>query len=63
MTGNPPLDVQEAAAKVDAWLAEQAKAIATPEQIKAMTPAQRLDYSRRWPTDPDKLPPWRDPRG
>jgi hypothetical protein len=31
------------------------------EQIKHLTPAQRLDYSRQW--DQSTMPAWRDPRG
>ena len=30
------------------------------EQIKQLTPAQRLDYSRQW--DQSTMPAWRDPR-
>ena len=30
------------------------------EQIKRLTPAQRLDYSRQW--DQSTMPAWRDPR-
>jgi len=30
------------------------------EQIKRLTPAQRLDYSRQW--DQSTMPSWRDPR-
>jgi hypothetical protein len=31
------------------------------EQIRQLTPAQRLDYSRQW--DQSTMPAWRDPRG
>ena len=31
------------------------------EQIKRLTPAQKLDYSRQW--DQSTMPAWRDPRG
>jgi hypothetical protein len=31
------------------------------EQIRRLTPAQRLDYSRQW--DQTTMPAWRDPRG
>ena len=31
------------------------------EQIKRLTPAERLDYSRQW--DQKTMPEWRDPRG
>ena len=31
------------------------------EQIKRLTPAERLDYSRQW--DQSTMPAWRDPRG
>jgi hypothetical protein len=31
------------------------------EQIKQLTPAQRLDYARQW--DQSTMPVWRDPRG
>jgi hypothetical protein len=31
------------------------------DQIKRLTPAQRLDYSRQW--DQSTMPAWRDPRG
>jgi hypothetical protein len=31
------------------------------EQIRRLTPAQRLDYSRQW--DQSTMPAWRDPRG
>ena len=30
------------------------------EQVKQLTPAQRLDYSRQW--DQSTMPAWRDPR-
>jgi hypothetical protein len=32
----------------------------TDEQIRILTPAQRLDYSRQW--DQSTMPAWRDPR-
>jgi hypothetical protein len=31
------------------------------EQIRRLTPAQKLDYSRQW--DQSTMPAWRDPRG
>jgi hypothetical protein len=31
------------------------------DEIKKLTPAQRLDYARLW--DQTKMPAWRDPRG
>jgi hypothetical protein len=31
------------------------------EQIKRLTPAQRLDYARLW--DQSRMPAWKDPRG
>jgi hypothetical protein len=34
---------------------------ATPEQIKTMSSAERLDYARRFPQG--QMPEWRDPRG
>jgi hypothetical protein len=31
------------------------------DQIRRLTPAQKLDYSRQW--DQSTMPAWRDPRG
>jgi len=57
---NPPPDVQEAAAKVQAWLDGEAKRTRSPEERAAMTPAQQLDYCRGF--DQTKMPRWQDPR-
>jgi len=40
----------------------QEKARATPEQLKAMSWAERLDYCRRFDQRPGKQPAWVDPR-
>ena len=49
MSNSPPPEIQAAAAKVQSWLDSQPPLKATDEQFKAMSPAQRLDYTRRFP--------------
>jgi hypothetical protein len=56
----PPVHVERGAADVRAWLDDVQGVRATPEQIAKMTPAQRLDYCRRF--DQSAMPAWRDPR-
>jgi hypothetical protein len=58
----PPRHVADAATVVNEWLknVEPARRL-SDEQIKRLTPAQRLDYSRQW--DQSTMPAWRDPRG
>jgi len=57
----PPAYVERGAADVRGWLDDVQGVRATPEQIAKMTPAQRLDYCRRF--DQSTMRPWRDPRG
>jgi hypothetical protein len=57
----PPPYVERGAADVRGWLDDVAGIRATPEQIAKMSPAQRLDYARRF--DQSTMPAWRDPRG
>lgn len=49
MTGQPPPDVAVAAAKVEQWLRGQEQQRVSEEQFSKMSPAQRLDYCRRFP--------------
>jgi hypothetical protein len=58
----PPRHVQDAADVVNQWLktVEPGRRL-SDEQIKRLTPAQRLDYSRQW--DQSTMPAWRDLRG
>jgi hypothetical protein len=51
----PPPDVAVAAGKVQAWLDQQTATPKTREEIDKMTPAQKLDYARRF--DQSKMPP------
>jgi hypothetical protein len=57
----PPPEVQRAAGQVQAWLDQQNAKPKPPAEIAAMTPAQRLDYSRLF--DQSRMPAWKDPRG
>jgi hypothetical protein len=57
----PPPEIQRAAGQVQTWLDQQNARPKSPEEIRAMTPAQRLDYARLF--DQSKMPAWRDPRG
>jgi hypothetical protein len=56
----PPPYVERGAADVQGWLDDVQGVRATPEQIAKMTPAQRLDYCRRF--DQASMPPWKDTR-
>jgi hypothetical protein len=56
----PPPYVERGAADVRGWLDDVQGARATPEQIAKMSPAQRLDYARRF--DQSRMPAWSDPR-
>jgi hypothetical protein len=61
MTGaTPPDDVKAAAAVVDVWVRQQENRQLSAEEIAKLSPAERLDYSRRF--DQTKMPAWRDPR-
>jgi hypothetical protein len=42
------------------WIDDVAGVRATPEQIAKMSPAQKLDYCRRF--DQSQMPVWKDPR-
>jgi hypothetical protein len=55
----PPPEVQEAAAKVQAWLDGKAGA-ATPPAPKQLSAAEKLDRARTF--DQSKMPAWKDPR-
>jgi hypothetical protein len=57
----PPSYVERGAADVRGWLDDVQGVRLSEEQIKRLTPAQRLDYARRF--DQSTMPPWRDPRG
>jgi hypothetical protein len=56
----PPAHVEAAAAIVDAWLSAGEANVLTAEQIAKLSPADRLDYARRF--DQSKMPAWKDPR-
>ena len=55
-----PDNVKAAAAVVDAWVREQETRRLTPDELAKLTPAQKLDYCRRF--DQSKMS-WKDPRG
>jgi hypothetical protein len=58
---NAPSYVRAAAAVVRDWLdAAQKPTPLSREEIDKMTPAEKLDYARRF--DQSQLPEWRDPR-
>ena len=57
----PPVEVQRAAGQVQAWLDQQNATPKPREEIDRMTPAQKLDYCRRF--DQSTMPVWKDPRG
>ena len=57
----PPSYVERGAADVRGWLDDVQGVRLSEEQIKRLTPAQRLDYARRF--DQSTMPAWRDPRG
>jgi hypothetical protein len=56
----PPSYVERGAADVRGWLDDVQGVRVTPEVLAKMTPAQRLDYCRRF--DQSTMPAWRDPR-
>jgi hypothetical protein len=58
----PPPEVLAAAAVLERWTSASEKAIGTKsaEEIAKMTPAERLDYCRRF--DQSKMPNSPDPR-
>ena len=58
----PPRHVADAANVVNQWL-KSVEPIApkSAAEIAAMSPAERLDYSRQF--DQTKMPAWKDPRG
>jgi hypothetical protein len=56
----PPSYVERGAADVRSWLDDVAGVRVTPEVLARMTPAQKLDYCRRF--DQSTMPAWQDPR-
>jgi hypothetical protein len=60
MTSNPSDGVKAAAVVVDQWVREQETRRLSADEIAKLTPAQRLDYCRRF--DQTKMPDWQDPR-
>jgi hypothetical protein len=57
----PPRHVEAAASVVDQWLKSvEPTAPKSAAEIAAMSPAERLDYSRQF--DQTKMPAWKDPR-
>jgi hypothetical protein len=60
MSATPPPNVQAAAAVVDGWLKQQERTNLTGDEIAKLSPAERLDYVRRF--DQSKMPGWKDPR-
>jgi hypothetical protein len=60
MTDVPPKEIEEAAAKVRAYLDSQKAATATPAP-KQLTAAERFMAAARV-DQPPAMPPWRDPR-
>jgi hypothetical protein len=57
----PPPFVDRGAGDVSWWLDQQNATPKSSEEIARMTPAQKLDYARRF--DQSKMPAWKDPRG
>jgi hypothetical protein len=57
----PPPYVERGVADARRWLDEVQGVRVTPEELAKMTPAQKLDYCRRF--DQSTMPSWRDPRG
>jgi hypothetical protein len=56
----PPDHVKAAAAVVDQWVREQETRRLSADEIARLTPAERLDYCRRF--NQSTMPAWRDPR-
>jgi hypothetical protein len=56
----PPPYVERGMADGRNWLDHVQGVRVTPEELAKMTPAQRLDYCRRF--DQSKMPGWCDPR-
>jgi len=57
---NPPPHVSAAAKTVQDWLDADGRGVLPPEQLAKLSPADRLDYARRF--DQSKMPAWKDPR-
>jgi hypothetical protein len=60
MAAEPPPHIAAAAAQVQAYLDEQNPTPKSAAEIARMSPADRLDYARRF--DQSRQPPWKDPR-
>jgi hypothetical protein len=56
----PPLSVELGAKEVARWLDQQERVPKSLEEIAKMSPAERIDYCRRF--DQTQMPAWRDPR-
>jgi hypothetical protein len=50
----------QSAAVVDGWLKQQQRTNLSAEEIAKLSPAERIDYCRRF--DQSKMPGWKDPR-
>jgi hypothetical protein len=57
----PPPYIERGAGDVNWWLGQQNATPKPREEIDRMTPAQKLDYCRRF--DQSTMPVWKDPRG
>ncbi|WP_315729135.1 hypothetical protein [Bradyrhizobium sp. SZCCHNS2015] len=60
MSAIPPPHVAQAAAIVDGWLREVENRQLTAEEIRKLSPAEKLDYSRKF--NQAGMPAWQDPR-
>jgi hypothetical protein len=56
MADSPPPHIAAAAAQVEHWLAEQNPTPKSAAEIAGMSPAQRIDYCRRF--NQDAMPAW-----
>ena len=63
MSADPPSDVAAAAAVVQGWLNQQApdaNGRLSDGQVSKLSPAARLDYTRKF--NQQQMPAWKDPR-
>jgi hypothetical protein len=67
---NPPPEVAAAASVVENWLKSAPQGRVSDEQYKAMSPAEKLNYTRQFTQkladgirqDHATMPEWKDPR-
>jgi hypothetical protein len=56
----PPPHVTAAASVVETYLREQSASPKSADEIRKMSPRDRIDYCRRF--DQSTMPAWKDPR-